>query len=73
VRERVLSVPEAAEVLGLSIPSVYWYCREGRLGRKVGGRYEIGLGELRRFAAKPRVPGWPRGKKRRKSGSVAGG
>ncbi len=63
-RVKTLTPAEAAPTLGLALPTVYMYCRQGRLGRMVDGRYEITRSELREFARIPRVPGWPRGKPR---------
>jgi hypothetical protein len=62
---RVYSVAEAAERLELSVDSVYKYCQQGRLGVKHDGRYVITRGDIRDFAAIPRIPGWPRGKSRK--------
>lgn len=56
---------EAAEVLGISARLVKRYCKEGRLGEKIGRNYSITEAQLRRFMESPRSPGRPQ----RESGS----
>jgi excisionase family DNA binding protein len=60
--EKTLSTAEAAEIIGLGPEMVRRYCVEGRLeSERVGRCWKIPLSAARRFARKPRVPGWPRG------------
>lgn len=65
MRTKTMTPAEAAPRLGLALPTVYVYCQQGRLGRKVDGRYQITRTELRDFARIPRKPGWPLGKPRK--------
>jgi excisionase family DNA binding protein len=51
---------EAAEVLGISARLVKRYCKEGRLGEKIGRDYSITEAQLKRFRDKPRSPGRPK-------------
>jgi len=60
----LLSIPEAAERLGLSPSLVRRYCRQGRLGQRVGGRWVISEIELVRFDKEPRPVGYPKGRPR---------
>ena len=55
----LVSVAEAADVLGLTQVRVGQFCREGRIGQKVGGRWVISMDELHQFAKIPRNPGKP--------------
>ncbi len=55
----VLSVPQAAIVLGVSETRVAKFCREGRIGQRVGGRWIIDHEELAEFAAIERPTGNP--------------
>lgn len=55
----LLSVNEAAEFLGVSPERVRDFCREGRIGQRVGDRYVISQDELRIFAQIPRKRGRP--------------
>lgn len=57
--DTLLSVREAAEVLGLSRQRVQRLCLQGRLGRKVGTAYVITAVELSAFRRRPRKPGRP--------------
>jgi excisionase family DNA binding protein len=61
----LLSVTEAAARLGLDPRRVRQFCKEGRLGQRVGGRWVIFEDELEAFAAKPRPQGYPKGKPRK--------
>ena len=60
----LLSVPQAAERLGLGPSLLRRYCREGRLGVKVGGRWLITEDELVKFESEPRPVGYPLGRPR---------
>ncbi len=60
----LLTIPDAAEELGLHYNTVYRFCSSGRLGQKVGNQWIITHAELDAFKATPRPPGRPR--KRRK-------
>ena len=53
------SVPQAADRLDLCPSLLRRYCREGRLGTKVGGRWLISEDELVRFESEPRPMGRP--------------
>lgn len=55
----LLNVTQAAEVLGVSSERVGQFCREGRLGQKVGDRWVIPRDELLQFARIPRRRGRP--------------
>lgn len=58
----LLSVPQAARLLGLSRPSVYRYIREGRLrALRVGRAVVLQRQDVLAFAAVPRRPGNPNG------------
>ena len=54
-----LSTAQAAESLGITESLVALYCREGRLGTKVGRDWRITPEELQAFASIPREPGNP--------------
>ena len=56
----LFSVPQAAERLGVTESLVRRWCRAGKLGVKVGGRWIVTESELEQFAAVPRHPGRPR-------------
>jgi len=56
----LLSVPQVAQRLGLSTSIVRRYCRTGRLGVKVGGRWVIPSDHLEQFVKEPRPKGYPR-------------
>ncbi len=57
---RLLTVPEAARRLGLSVAMVRRYCAEGKLqGQKVGRDWTIRQQDAETFAAKPRHIGRP--------------
>lgn len=53
----MLSTSEAAEALDLTEGLIARYCREGRLGQKVGNRWVIFRQELEQFEKIPRKPG----------------
>jgi excisionase family DNA binding protein len=55
----LVSVNEAAEFLGVTPERVRDFCREGRIGQRVGERYVISRDELRVFAKIPRKVGRP--------------
>ena len=58
----LLSIPEAAERLGLSDAMVRRYCAQGRLpAKKVGKGWAIRRWDVERFAASPRHSGRPVG------------
>ena len=58
----MVTVPEAAERLGLSIAMVRRYCAQGKLpAQKVGKGWVIRRWELERFAVNPRRSGRPGG------------
>jgi len=48
---------KAAEILEVSVERVEQFCREGRLGQKVGNRWLIHPEDLKRFAKIPRPTG----------------
>lgn len=58
--EHLLTVPEAAALLGVTEARVRQLCNKGRLGRKFGNQWAISRDELRQFALIPRNPGRPR-------------
>ena len=58
--EELLSVQEVARELGRSEKRVREYCREGRLGYKVGRQWIITRTELEAFKRIPRIHGAPR-------------
>lgn len=60
----LLSIPEAAARLGVSTALLRRYCKQGRLGVKVGGRWVIPTEQLDEFAKAPRPAGYPKGKPR---------
>jgi hypothetical protein len=53
------STSKAAQFLGLSEIRVRQFCKEGRLGTKVGNSYVITDEELREFAKNERPTGKP--------------
>jgi excisionase family DNA binding protein len=60
---RLLTVPEAADRLGLSIAMVRRYCTQGKLpAQKLGRDWTIRRRDVERFAALPRRSGRPNGK-----------
>ena len=63
---KIYTVSQAAQRLDLSAVRVRQFCQEGRIGRKLGNLWVIEDNELRRFAAKKRIPG-AKSKKNRKT------
>ena len=62
----LLTVPQAAKRLKLTPIRVRQFCQQGRLGAMIGNQYLITEAELKRFAKKPRRPGNPNLRKKRK-------
>lgn len=60
--EKLLTVTQAADVLGLSPVRVRQFCQEGRMGEKYGPLWMIREKELRSFAKKSRPAGGRREK-----------
>jgi excisionase family DNA binding protein len=57
---RLLTVPEVAERLGLSIAMVRRYCAQGKLpAQKLGRDWAVRRQDIERFAAAPRHTGRP--------------
>ena len=55
---RLLTIPEAAERLGLSVAMVRRYCSSGKLpAQKVGRDWAVRQRDIERFAASPRRRG----------------
>lgn len=54
-----LSPREAATRLGVSAETMRFYCRNGRIGRRLLGRYRISLAEVEQIEAGARVPSPP--------------
>lgn len=52
-----MTVKEAAEELGLTPQRVRQFCREGRLGQRLGREWVITREELEEFKKIPRKPG----------------
>ena len=61
---QLLGIPQAAERLNLSTSIVRRYCRQGRLGGKVGGRWVVPSDQLEQFVKEPRPTGYPKGRPR---------
>ena len=57
--EGLFSTAEAAEQLGITESLVRRYCREGRIGSRVGERWVISADEIRLFGKIKRTPGRP--------------
>ena len=55
----LLDIPQAAQRLGVSESLVRRYCREKRLGQKLGSRWIIALDQLERFEQQERKVGRP--------------
>lgn len=55
----LVSVDEAAEFLKITPGRVRQFCREGRLGQRVGEKWVISRDELEQFAKIPRNHGRP--------------
>ena len=49
----IISLGEAAEIIGVSKRRVLQYCQQGRLGEFVAGRYLITKKEAKAFQPKP--------------------
>lgn len=54
---KLMTVEEVAEKLGLTPQRVRIFCREGRLGQRVGKQWIITEEEFERFRRIPRLPG----------------
>ena len=52
-----MTVDEVAEKLGLTPQRVRQFCRDGRLGQRVGRQWVITEEEFERFQSIPRQPG----------------
>lgn len=59
----LLSTSEAAQILGVSQRLIGRYCKQGRLGQIVSGRYLITRDEIRKFRKIKRHPGRPPARK----------
>ena len=55
----LLDIAQAADRLGISKSLARRYCREGRLGTKIGSRWIITSAQLTEFAQTPRPRGRP--------------
>ena len=55
----ILTVEEAAKLLKLSTCRIRQFCREGRIGRRLGGRWAIDQDELYDFRRQTRPNGRP--------------
>ncbi len=65
---KLLTLAEAATILGVSRIRMHQFCREGRIGHKIAGRWLIIEDELRLFRQIPRPRGNPNfGKKMRRT------
>jgi excisionase family DNA binding protein len=63
---RELTAAQAAELLNLSPDRVRKLAQSGRLpGEKVGGSWFFKPEDVAAFKARPRLPGYPKGKPRR--------
>ena len=60
--QKMLTVTQAADELGLSAVRVRQFCQEGRLGQKTGSIWIITEKELRSFSKKMRPVGGRREK-----------
>ena len=56
---QLLTTEQAARRLGLSAGLIRRYCRQGRLGKRVGRNFAISESDLRKFAAVARLIGKP--------------
>ena len=54
---KYLTTREAAKLLGISQSRVVQFCREDRLGRKIGRNWAITRAQLERFRGIERKPG----------------
>lgn len=64
--EPVLTPAEAAARLRLEESTVQAWCRQGRLGVKVGGRWRIAASEVAALLTRPAAPPAPPGARRRR-------
>ena len=55
----LVPIDEAASVLKVTPGRVRQFCREGRLGQQIAGRWVIPRDELEQFRKIPRDPGRP--------------
>jgi excisionase family DNA binding protein len=53
----MLTPEQAARRLGVTPALIRRYCKQGRLGQKIGGRWQIHPKDLERFAQEPRPVG----------------
>lgn len=58
------NINQAARMLGLSPSILRRYCRQGRLGQKVGKSWIISSSDLEQFVKEPRRVGYPKGRPR---------
>jgi hypothetical protein len=56
---KLLTPAQAAAELNLTPRIIRRYCKQGRLGQKIGGRYIITRADLERFRNEPRKVGKP--------------
>jgi excisionase family DNA binding protein len=54
-----ITTEQAAKILGVSKRRVTDFCREGRIGMRLGKSWLIDESECRRFARQPRPTGRP--------------
>ena len=59
----LLSPEQAAKELRLTPRRVRQFCKQGRIGQRVGGRYVITRRELNAFLSAPRPTGRPQKEK----------
>lgn len=57
---KLLTTNQVAKALNLSSSLIRRYCREGRLGQRVGSRYIITADDLEEFKKIPRKVGQPK-------------
>lgn len=63
--EKMLSVAEAAERLGVTRGRVNIFIREGRLPAvRIGRSFALRESDVEAFAKQPRQVGWPKGRKK---------
>ncbi len=53
MKTRYLTTAEAAKLLGLNVSRVRCFCKEGRLGQKIGRNWAITEAELEKFKTVP--------------------
>lgn len=61
----LLTCEEAAPYLGVSAERVRQFCRERRLGQRIGDRWVIPMDELQQFSKIPRETGRPPAEEKR--------